>query len=376
MNTYKKNKIKNIKAREILDSRGNPTVEVELKTPSFFVRASVPSGTSKGKYEAVAKPAKIAVNNINKIIAQKLIGEDVKNQKKIDKILINLDGTKNKSRLGANAILAISMAVCRAGANAQKIPLWKWISKLAGAKSKIPTPSILFIEGGLHSRRNLDIQEFMLVFPGKSFKEKFKKAKASFRALGKLLPKKYGMEGAFAPDFKETERALDLLMKVGKKKKVKIILDVAASHSRLKRTAEDYLNLTRQYPILGIEDPFSQNDWQEWKRLNSRFFIIGDDLTVTNPDRIKLAQKRKACKGVIIKPNQVGTITETIEAAKLAKSFGWKIIVSHRSGETLDDFIADLAVGIGADFIKSGAPFAKERIAKYNRLLKIEEELK
>ena len=182
------------------------------------------------------------------------------------------------------------------------------------------------------------------------------------------------MEGAFIPNLKETKKALDLLMKVGKKKKVKIILDVAASHSRLKRTPEYYLNLAKEYPILGIEDPFPQDDWQNWKRLNSKLLIIGDDLTVTNPNRIKLAQRRKACRGVIIKPNQVGTITETIEAAKLAKSFGWKIVVSHRSGETLDDFIADLAVGVGADFIKSGAPFPKERMVKYNRLVQIEKE--
>jgi enolase len=215
----------------------------------------------------------------------------------------------------------------------------------------------------------------MLVFPGKSFKEKFSKAKASFRDLGKLVSKKYGMEGAFIPNLKETKKALDLLMKIGKKKKAKIILDAAASHFRFKRTPAYYLDLAKEYPIFAIEDPFPQDDYQNWKRLSSKLLIIGDDLTVTNPNRIKLAHKRKACRGVVIKPNQIGTITETIEAAKLAKSYGWKIMVSHRSGETLDDFIADLAVGLGADFIKSGAPFAKERMVKYKRLERIEQEL-
>jgi len=388
-------KIKSIKAKEIRDSRGKPTVEVELKTPSFFVRASVPSGTSKGKYEAVAKPAKLAVKNVNKIISPRLIDKDLTKQKAIDDFLIKLDGTKNKSRLGANAILPVSMAVCRAGAKAQKIPLWKWLSKIAAKKPSLPAPCVLFMEGGLHGRGKLDIQEFMAVFPGQSFREKFKKAMATFQSLGKILPKKYGIEGAFSPSFKNTKEALDLLIKVGKKKKIKIILDVAASHSRLKRTPEYYLKVAKEYPILGIEDPFRQDDWQNWKKLNSKteslfietkvkkrkkssspILIIGDDLTVTNPERIKLAKKRKACSGVIIKPNQIGTVTETIEAANLAKSFGWKIIVSHRSGETLDDFIADLAVGVEADFIKSGAPFPKERMAKYNRLIQIEKELK
>ena len=382
----KNSKIKSIKAREILDSRGNPTVEVNLATDLGAFRSSVPSGASKGKYEAVelrdggkryrGLGVLKAVNNVNKIIVPKLKGRDVTHQKEIDEFLIKLDGTKNKSRLGANAILGVSMAVCRAGAKVKNLPLWKWISRLARTKSSIPTPCVLFIEGGLHGQENLDIQEFMVVFPAKSLKEKFNIAKVAFRDLGKLLTKKYGMEGALAPDLKETKQALDLLMKVGRKKKIKIILDVAASHSHLKKTPEYYLNLVKEYPILGIEDPFPQDDWQDWKRLNSKLLIIGDDLTVTNPNRIRLAHKKKACGGVVIKPNQIGTITETIEAAKLAKSFDWKIMVSHRSGETLDNFIADLAVGIGAEFIKSGALFSKERVAKYNRLLRIEEEIK
>jgi enolase len=367
-------KIKSLKAREILDSRGIPTLEAILNTNLGTFRASIPSGTSKGKYEATAKLAKIAINNINKIIAPKLKGRELIYQKKIDEFLVKLDGTKNKSKLGANAILAVSIAVCRAGAAAKNLPLWRWISRLSGTRFSIPIPCFLFMEGGLHGGGNLDIQEFMIVFPGKSFRERFNKAKVAFRNLGKLLPKKYGMEGAFSPNLKETEKALDLLMKVGEKNKAKIILDVAASHFHSKKKPEYYLNLAKDYPILAIEDPFPQDDWQNWKKLNSKLLIIGDDLTVTNPNRIKLAHRRRACRGVVIKPNQIGTVTETIKAAKLAKSFGWKIIVSHRSGETLDDFIADLAAGIGADFIKSGAPFPKERMAKYNRLVKIEEE--
>lgn len=371
----KTSKIKTIRARRIFDSRKNYTLEVELTTDLGRFLASIPSGTSKGRYEAVEKKAETAIKNVNKIIAPKLIGKNPVRQKEIDEFLIKLDGTKNKSHLGANAILAVSVAVLRAGAKAQKMPLWKWISKIAKTKPLLPNPSVLFFEGGLHGTASLDIQEFMAVFPAKSFREKLTAAKTVFRKLGENLTKKYGLEGAFSPNLK-TKEALDLLTKVGKNKKIKIILDAAASYSRIKKTPEYYLDLAEKYPILGIEDPFSQDDWGNWKRLNSKLLIIGDDLTVTNPERIKEAHKRKACNAVIIKPNQIGTVSETIQAAKLAKSFGWKTMVSHRSGETMDDFIADLAVGLGADFIKAGAPLPKERMAKYRRLLKIEKEIK
>jgi len=372
-------KISQIKARKILNSKKLPTIEVELKTDSGRFLASVPSGTSKGKYEALERKAEIAIKNVNKIIAPRLVGKNPIHQKTIDEFLIKLDGTKNKSRLGANAILAISIAVLRAGAKSQNLPLWKWISKLAGTKSSLPLPSVLFIEGGLHGTGSLDIQEFMAVFPGKSFDEKLKTAMTVFHDLGKILIPKYGLEGAFSPKLNKTEDVLDLLMKVGKKKKIKIILDVAASYipakRRIRKTLEYYLDLVKEYPILGIEDPFPQDDWKNWEKLNSKLMIIGDDLTTTNVKRIKLAHRKRACRAVVIKPNQIGTVTETIQAAKLAKSFGWKTMVSHRSGETMDDFIADLAVGLGADFIKSGAPTQKERMVKYNRLLKIEQEL-
>lgn len=386
--------IKLIKGREILDSRKKTTVEISLISSSGKFSASVPSGTSKGKYEAEEKPARIAVDNINKIIASKIKGKDPTRQKEIDEFLIKLDGTKKKSRLGANAILGTSIAVCRAGAKAENMPLWKWISKMAGTEAEMPFPSLLQIEGGLHADRGgTNIQEFMTVFQRNSFKENFKQGLGIYRALGKILLQKYGkaglklgLEGAFIPSIKKAEEVLDLIMvaaeKKGFRKDAKIILDVAATHEKIISDIKYYLELAERYPIIGFEDPFPENSFKQWQKFNAEnklqkanFLVIGDDLTVTNPERIKKAQKEKFCNAVIIKPNQIGTVSETIAAAKLAKSFGWKTIVSHRSGETEDDFIADLAVGLGADFIKSGAPFPKERMVKYNRLLKIEKEL-
>jgi len=401
-------KAKSIKAREIIDSRANWTVEAELTTEDGVFRASVPSGVSKGKYEAVALEAKKAVKNIEKIIAPKLKGKDVTRQKEIDECLIKLDGTKNKSKLGANAILAVSMAVCRAGAAAKNLPLWKHITQLAENRSPLtlPFPSILLIEGGAHASNELDFQEFMIVPQVKPFSKSLQVASEIYHQLKEIIKEKYidlainvGDEGGFAPPVRVPEEALNLILEAAKnldyQNKIKIILDIAASQFFGKReyktkfgvfTSEGlvryYLDLIPKYPISGLEDPFAEDDFSAWKALNSKFqipnskvLIIGDDLTVTNPERIKLAKENKACSAVIIKMNQIGTITETIEAAKLAKSFGWKIIVSHRSGETGDDFISDLAVGIGADFIKAGAPARGERVAKYNRLLRIEEEI-
>lgn len=387
--------IEKIKAREILDSRRKKTIEVELKTNDGKFLASVPSGTSKGKYEAVAKKARIAVKNVNKIIAPKLEGSDSSQQKKIDEILMKLDGTKNKSYLGANAILAVSLAICRAGARAKKMPLWKWISEIGGTKPSLPTPYVLFIEGGLHGQ-GLDFQEFMGFIGKGSFKNKFRTGVKIYHNLGKILKKKYGkvaaklgLEGAFVPPIKKTEEALDLLVEATQKNKTRIILDAAASSffrkgkyyfekKKLNRKefSNFYLEICQKYPIIAIEDPFSEKDWQGWKMLRSKVLRIADDLTVTNPERIKLAYQRKACDAVILKPNQIGTVSEVIKAAKLAKKYGWKTIVSHRSGETKDNFIADLSVGLGADFIKAGAPSKIERMVKYKRLLKIEKELK
>ena len=425
----KNSKIKDIKVREILNSRGNPTVEVDLETDLGVFRASVPSGVSKGKYEAVelrdggkryfGKGILKALRNINKVVAPKLKGKDVTRQKEIDDLMIKLDGTKNKSKLGANTILAVSMAACRAGAAAKSQPLYQYIrqhhssnvntifSAIAKNVVYIPQPCFNVIEGGVHAGNELDFQEFMIVPQVKTFQKSLQIASEIYQELKNLIKEKYidlainvGDEGGFAPPARVPEEALDLILEAAKnlnyQKNVKIILDVAASQLFVegkykmkfgvfttKGLLRYYSDLIQKYPILGLEDPFAEEDWEGWQKLKLKIkneklkiLIIGDDLTVTNPERIKMAKERNTCNAVIIKPNQIGTVTETIEAAKLARSYGWKIMVSHRSGETNDDFISDLAVGIGADFIKAGAPARGERVVKYNRLLRIEEELK
>jgi enolase len=393
-------KILRIKAREILDSRRKPTVEVSLKTNVGNFSASVPSGTSKGKNEAVEKKAKVAVKNINEIIGPRLVGKGVVHQKETDRTLIKLDGTKNKSRLGANATLAVSLAVLRAGAREKGVPLWKWISRIAGRKPSLPAPCLLYLEGGLHGRGGLKIQEFMGFLKGGSFQKKFRTGARIYLNLKRALAKKYGkkaiklgLEGAFVPSIKKTEEALDLLSAVGKKDKLRIILDVAASSFFKRRKyhfegggidkkelLDFYLKLCQKYPISALEDPFSEEDWNYFQKitriLGKKITIIGDDLLVTNIQRIKKAVKKKACNGLILKPNQIGTVSETIEAAKLAIKNKWKVFVKHRSGETKDDFIADLAVGLGTGWIMAGAPSKPERMVKYNILLKIEKEFK
>ena len=406
--------IDSIKAREILDSRGNPTVEVELETNLGVFLASVPSGVSKGKYEAVELRDREkryhgmgvlkAVRNINEIIGPKLKGKDPTKQKEIDEFLIKLDGTKNKSRLGANAILAVSITVCRAGAATKNAPLWKYVSQLAGRRPILPTPCFLLMEGGLHGGGDLDVQEFMMVPATNSFKENLRIGTEIYHTLGEILNKKYGKaatnvgcEGGFTPPLKKTVEALNLIMeaikKAGYKNKAKIILDVAASsfyqggkyyfeEERLnsQELLNFYLTLFKKYPIFAIEDPFAEEDWEGFQEITKKFckkiIIVGDDLLVTNLERIKKAINKKAANGLILKPNQIGTVSETIEAAKYAMKNGWRVIVSHRGGETSDSFIADLAVGLGCGWIKAGAPTRGERIAKYNRLLKIEEELR
>ncbi len=398
-------KIKSIKAKEILDSREKPTVEVELETDKGVFLASVPSGASTGKNEVLelrdkdGRGVSKAIENINKIIAPKLKGKDPTEQEEIDKIMIELDGTENKSKLGANAILAVSIAVCRAGAKAKRIPLYKYIAKLveAGPPRALPVPCFNIIEGGVHAANNLDIQEFLAVPQGKSFSGNLRAGIKIYKKLKEILESKTktGDEGGFAPKLSKTSKALDLIIKAAEesKTKIKIGLDCAASqfYKNDKYKMEDkvffrdglflfYQDLIKKYPIIFMEDPFSQNDWSGFSNITKEFGknieIFGDDFLTTNIKRMQEAKEKKACNGTILKPNQIGTITETIEAAKLAKEFGWKIMVSHRSGETEDDFIADLAVGVGADYIKSGAPGPKERMAKYNRLLKIEKEVK
>lgn len=431
-NGVKKSQIKSIKAREILDSRGNPTVEVELKTNFGKFKSSVPSGVSTGKYEAAVLETKKAIENIEKIITPVIEKEDLTDQKRIDDILIQLDGTKNKSRLGANAILPVSIATCRAAAAAQNFPLYQYISQLAEMRTPIvlPKPSFNMIEGGKHApstisgQAGLVFQEFMLVPQKETFKENFQIGKEVYNSLKKILGDKFGKkniglsrEGAFTAPIGKITDAFDLILtateKAGYKNDIKFAIDAAASEfyengnykidgktTSGKELLEFYKDLTGKYPIILIEDPFYEEDFGGFAELKKQsegsVLIFGDDLTVSSIERINLAERNNSCSGLILKPNQIGTVSETIEAAKLAKSFtrakrrvgdegklgrrqtsatGWKIMVANRAGETEDDFIADLAVGIGAEFIKSGAPFPKERMVKYNRLVKIEQEL-
>lgn len=397
-------KINGITAREIKDSRENPTVEIEMKTSKGSFVASVPSGASTGKNEAKQAPVAKAIENIEKVIFPKLKGQNPEDQNEIDKLMLNLDGTENKSNLGANAILPVSIAVARAGAASQKMPLYEWISKLAGyslltTNYSLPLPSFNLIEGGAHTvgRNKLDLQEFMVVSQKKSFKENLILANQIFKNLEELVKKNFkgevsiGDEGGFAPPILKAEQALFLLKEAIGTLDAKIVIDSAASQfykdgkynlegKDLTRSqmVEFYKDLVKRFEILAIEDPFSEDDCEGFKDIMRQIpdiMIIGDDLTTTNVKIIKDAKAKGACNGVIIKPNQIGTVTETIEAVKLAKSYGWKIIVSHRSGETMDTFIADLAVGVGADFIKSGAPTEEERMVKYSRILEIEREL-
>ncbi len=404
-------KIKSIIAREILDSRGYPTVEVDLKTEAGVFRASVPAGTSKSSYEArelrdggqryLGMGVARAVENVNKIIAPKLKGKDPAKQTELDIFMRRLDGTENKDKLGANAILAVSLAACRAGAADQKMPLWKWLSQLADTTPSLPIPCLLYIEGGLHGRSDLDIQEFMAVVEADSFDERLRIGTELYHNLREIIGKKYGqgstnfgLEGGFTLAVQETSDALDLIVQAAKKtgdKKIKIIIDAAANTFFRDNkyyfegeifSREDllkfYSDLCQRYPIEGIEDPFSQDDWQGFQEINKllgkKVDIIGDDLLATNIYKMEEAQDKNACNGAIIKPNQIGTVSETIDAAKHALGNQWQVFVKHRSGETSDTFISDLAVGLGTGWLMAGAPQRGERVAKYNRLLRIAQE--
>ena len=405
--------IKSIKGREILDSKGYPTIEVELTTEFGVFTASVPSGTSTGKYEAkelrdggekyLGRGVQKAVQNINKVIAPKLIGKNPQEQQEIDNLMIKLDATPDKSNLGANALLGVSVAILKAGAAAESVPLWQWIAKLAGTKPLLPSPCLLYIEGGLHGRGDVDTQEFMVVIEDGSFHEQLRLGTETYHTLRELISKKFGkastnvgLEGGFTPPVQGTEDVLDLIMEALKKagiRKAKIILDVAAStffrDGRYYFEGENlnqyslskfYTALCQKYPIIGIEDPFAQDDWAGFEgitqSLGQSINIIGDDVLATNIPRIEEAQKKGACNALILKPNQAGTVTETIGAAKLALDHDWDVFVKHRSGETCDAFISDLAVGLGTGWLMAGAPNRGERVAKYNRVLMIEQELK
>jgi len=425
-------KIKAIKAREVLDSRGFPTVEADVTTDLGTFRAIVPSGASTGKFEALelrdkdkrykGKGVLTAVNNVNTILAPALIGLNVEEQFNIDKLMVQqLDGSKNeygwvKSKLGANAILSVSMSIARAGAASKKIPLYKYLAELSGNGNQenylLPVPSFNVINGGKHAGNKLAFQEFMLVPIGATtFKEALQMGSETYQTLKSIISKKYGInntnvgdEGGFAPDINNEKDACELLLlaikEAGYSGKLGIALDVAASefwneekqvydlsfkdtankrHLSKDQLLQLYKDLVKEYPIISIEDPFEENDFDLFARLNAdigkEVQIVGDDLLVTNPSRIHMAIDKKSVNALLLKVNQIGSLYESIDACNLAQNNKWGVMVSHRSGETEDNFIADLVVGLRAGQIKSGAPCRSERIAKYNQLLRIEEEV-
>ncbi|CAN1860334.1 Enolase 1 [Linum perenne] len=431
--------IVSVKARQIFDSRGNPTVETDVKlSDGYLARAAVPSGASTGIYEALelrdggsdylGKGVSKAVGNVNSIIGPALIGKDPAEQTAIDTFMVQqLDGTVNewgwcKQKLGANAILAVSLAVCKAGAHAKGIPLYKHIANLAGnSKLVLPVPAFNVINGGSHAGNKLAMQaclfdlyfEFMILPTGaSSFKEAMKMGAEVYHNLKSVIKKKYGQdatnvgdEGGFAPNIQENKEGLELLKtaiaKAGYTDKVVIGMDVAASefygsdkkydlnfkeennNGSAKISGEAlkdlYKSFVTEYPIVSIEDPFDQDDWEHYNKMTTeigeKVQIVGDDLLVTNPKRVEKAIKEKSCNALLLKVNQIGSVTESIEAVKMSKRAGWGVMASHRSGETEDTFIADLSVGLSTGQIKTGAPCRSERLAKYNQLLRIEEEL-
>jgi enolase len=410
-------KIEEIVAREILDSRGNPTVEVEVElTDGSFGRAAVPSGASTGKYEAVelrdkqkkrylGKGVEKAVENVNRVIGPALFGMEATDQRLIDRTLIELDGTPNKGKLGANAILGVSSAVARAAANSLYLPLYRYIGGTNACK--LPMPMMNILNGGLHAANNVDLQEFMIMpIGGKTFRESLRIGAEVFHGLASVLKDKglstaVGDEGGFAPDLRSNDQAVEILLagieKAGYRtgRDVVLALDPASSSfykngkyiffksDQSKRSAEEmiefYTDWVKRFPIFSIEDGLAENDWRGWRKmtqkLGEQIQIVGDDLFVTNTQRIARGIKENSANAVLIKLNQIGTLTETLDAIRMAHRVGWKAVVSHRSGETEDTFIADLAVATGTGQIKTGSLCRSERICKYNQLLRIEEEL-
>ena len=406
-----------IKAREILDSRGDPTVEVEIRTSKGVFRSMTPSGASAGKHEALelrdndnsrylGKGTLKVIKNINDIIAPKIIGLNCRHQESIDSLMIDLDGTDNKEKLGANAILPISMAVTKAGASDKNLPLYSYISEMFGIIShKIPIPMCNIINGGKHAGQENSFQEHMIMPTGaKSFSEGIRHVSEIYHHLSKVLYKKFGSsgilvgdEGGFAPsDLSNVDDRFDFILKAidsaGYNKMIKIALDPASSEFFYDgiykignksfsggEMVDLYVDLCNKYPIVSIEDGLAEDDWDSWieitKKLGNKVQIVGDDLFATNTKRIKKGIELNAANSVLIKLNQIGTVTETLNAIKMANDEGWTSIISHRSGETEDTFIADLAVGTSAGQIKTGAPSRSDRTSKYNQLLRIEEEL-
>lgn len=401
-------KITNLYAREILDSRGNPTVECELTTENFTVRASVPSGASTGTNEALelrdgdsryhGKGVTKAVNNVNTIIKNALIGKEL-NQKILDNLLLELDGTKNKTNLGANAILSVSLCIMKAIAKSQN----KDIYELFDGPYTMPYPMMNIINGGVHATSSLEIQEFMIVPNQSTFKERLRCGAEVFQTLKSILKQNgfltsVGDEGGFAPTFKTIEEALDYIMLAIKEsgyipgKDVNLALDAAASEfykdgkytiNKKELTKEElinyYITLTETYPIISIEDAFSEDDIDSIKKLTeligNKIMLVGDDYFVTNIEYLQKGITEKYNNAILLKANQIGTITEMLETIKLAKNSGFKTIISHRSGETEDTFISQMAVGLNLGYIKTGSLCRGERIAKYNELLRIEEKV-
>ncbi len=401
-----------VRARQILDSRGNPTVEVEVELASGPTgRAAIPSGASTGRFEAVelrdgdpqvylGKGVGRAVQNVREEIGPALYGLEAADQSAIDAALISLDGTKNKARLGANAILGVSLAVAKAAAAEAGVPLYRWVG---GAEAHVlPVPMLNVVNGGAHAANSLDLQEFMIVPGGaESFSEGLRIAVETFHTLKALLHERglataVGDEGGFAPDFDSSEQAIEAILeaveRAGHRDRIAIALDPAMSElfadgrysfeSREASPAElsDYwATLVDRYPIVSIEDGAAEDDWAAWRsqteKLGDRVQLVGDDLFVTNVERFERGIEEKVANAILVKVNQIGTLTEALDAIALARSSGYGVVVSHRSGETEDTTIADLAVATNAGQIKTGAPSRSERVAKYNQLLRIEEEL-
>lgn len=416
--------ILSIKASERLDSRGNPTVQVRMTTDQGLFDSIVPSGASKGNYEAVelrdgessryhGKGVLKAVHNVNSRLTPAIIAADLDpatQLKEIDHLMMKIDGTEDKSNMGANAILGISMAAARAGAAKCRIPLYRFLAREAGREDQtaaLPVPFMNVLNGGDHSGNTMAFQEFMIAPVGaQSVTEAVRLNSETYACLKRIITVKYGKsaigigdEGGFAPPIYRPEEALDLLVQAiveaGHEGKIKIGIDPASqsfeengnynigfktSGSEVmsgEQLAKLYHSLLAKYPIILLEDPFGQDDWSTWTEFNKscRVELVGDDLLATNIKRISLAEERHACNSILLKINQIGTITESIEAANEAFRVGWSVFVSHRSGETTDNFIADLTVGLGCGHLKSGAPCRGERVAKYNRLMDIEDEL-
>ncbi|MDD4110870.1 MAG: phosphopyruvate hydratase [Clostridia bacterium] len=410
-------KIIGISAREILDSRGNPTVEAKVTlTKNISGTAAVPSGASTGSFEAVelrdgdkkryfGKGVLNAIKNVNTIIRKELLASNPFNQKEIDEKLIKIDGTENKAKLGANAILAVSLANARACSKAKGVPLYQYLGNRK--KYTLPVPMCNILNGGAHASNNIDIQEFMIVPIGaKTFTEGVRWCAEIFHTLKKLLSSRgfstaVGDEGGFTPDLKNAEQALDLIIEAIKGtgyiagKDIKIAIDAAVNEwftekrtyllpkAKIEYTAEQLMNywcdLVKKYPIISLEDPFHEEDWESWvkltKKIGKSVQIVGDDLYVTNPKRLEKGIKIQASNSILIKPNQIGTLTETLETIEMAHKVGFTTVISHRSGETEDTTIADLSVAVGTAQIKTGSLSRSERVAKYNRLMQIEAEL-